>query len=58
MQEVTDPARRAVNPSPKWAVPIELIEWQASYTQEVRLLPPGPSHGLCPDPAQTLGFRV
>ena len=35
MQEVTDPARRAVNPKPKWAVPIELIEWQAAYTQEV-----------------------
>ena len=38
MQEVSDPARRAVNPNPKWAVPIELIEWQAAYTQEVLLL--------------------
>lgn len=37
MQEVSDPARRAVNPAPKWAVPIELIEWQAAYTQEVWL---------------------
>ena len=33
MQSVEDPARREVNPNPKWEVPIELIEWQCSYTQ-------------------------
>lgn len=34
MQSVDDPARREVNPNPKWEVPIELIEWQCSYTQK------------------------
>ncbi len=35
MQSVEDPDRRANNPNPKWEVPIDVIEWQPSYTQEV-----------------------
>ena len=35
MQSVDDPARKETNPNPKWAVPTEVIEWQASYTQQV-----------------------
>lgn len=34
MQSVEDPARKEVNSNPKWEVPIELIELQASYTQK------------------------
>ncbi len=36
MQAVDDPDRRAYNTNPKWPVPLEFIEWQPSYTQEVR----------------------
>ena len=39
MQPVNDPARKAHNPNPKWEVPWELIEWQASYTQAVSAHP-------------------
>ena len=30
-QPADDPARRAHNDRPKWAVPVELIEWQPAY---------------------------
>ena len=33
MQSVSDKARALTNPNPKWAVPIEAIEWQPSYSQ-------------------------
>ncbi|KAL4420646.1 hypothetical protein ABPG75_010302 [Micractinium tetrahymenae] len=33
MQAVDDPARKADNPSPKWPVPLELIEWQPAFAQ-------------------------
>lgn len=33
MQAAADPARRADNPKPKWAVPQQLIEFQPAYTQ-------------------------
>ena len=33
MQPVTDASRFKVNPIPKWAVPLELIEWQPVYHQ-------------------------
>ena len=35
MQSVEDPGRLVHNPKPKWEVPLELIEWQPSYTQRV-----------------------
>ena len=35
MQSVEDHERRKNNPHPKWEVPIEVIEWQPSYTQQV-----------------------
>ena len=35
MQSVEDRARRENNPNPKWEVPIDVIEWQPSYTQQV-----------------------
>jgi hypothetical protein len=35
MQSVEDRARRDNNPNPKWEVPIDVIEWQPSYTQQV-----------------------
>lgn len=35
MQSVEDPERLVNNPHPKWEVPIEVIEWQPSYTQQV-----------------------
>ena len=35
MQVVNDPDRKAYNTNPKWPVPLEFIEWQPSYTQEV-----------------------
>ncbi|CAL8471722.1 g11264 [Coccomyxa elongata] len=34
MQSVEDPERLVNNPHPKWEVPIEVIEWQPSYTQQ------------------------
>ena len=34
MSSVEDPVRKETNPNPKWEVPFELIEWQASYTQK------------------------
>ena len=33
MQPVSDTSRFKVNPLPKWAVPLELIEWQPVYHQ-------------------------
>eukprot|EP00798_Chlamydomonas_sp_ICE-L_P002827 gene2827-4976_t len=33
-QATDDPARKEVNPEPKWDVPIELIEWQPVYHQD------------------------
>lgn len=33
MQGVEDLSRKETNPNPKWEVPMELIEWQPSYTQ-------------------------
>ena len=33
VQPVDDPGRLADNPSPKWEVPLELIEWQPAYAQ-------------------------
>lgn len=33
MQEVDDLARKETNAQPKWAVPVEVIEWQPAYTQ-------------------------
>lgn len=35
MQSVEDEERLVNNPHPKWEVPIEVIEWQPSYTQRV-----------------------
>lgn len=35
MQWVSDPARLENNPNPKWDVPMDVIEWQCSYTQKV-----------------------
>lgn len=35
MQSVSDPARLDNNPNPKWDVPMDVIEWQCSYTQKV-----------------------
>ncbi|CAD7696884.1 unnamed protein product [Ostreobium quekettii] len=34
MQGTADKGRRALNPNPKLPVPIEVIEWQPSYTQK------------------------
>ncbi|KAL3136547.1 hypothetical protein ABBQ38_005794 [Trebouxia sp. C0009 RCD-2024] len=34
MQSVSDPARLDNNPNPKWDVPMDVIEWQCSYTQK------------------------
>ena len=36
MQAVDDPKRKHDNTNPKWAVPLEFIEWQPSYTQQVQ----------------------
>ena len=38
MQRIDDPDRKAYNTNPKWEVPLEFIEWQPSYTQEVGIL--------------------
>ncbi len=35
MQSVADPTRLENNPNPKWDVPMDVIEWQCSYTQKV-----------------------
>jgi len=35
MQSVSDPTRLENNPYPKWDVPMDVIEWQCSYTQKV-----------------------
>ncbi|DBA80065.1 TPA: hypothetical protein ACH3X2_007554 [Trebouxia sp. C0005] len=34
MQSVSDPIRLENNPYPKWDVPMDVIEWQCSYTQK------------------------
>ncbi|KAL0050649.1 hypothetical protein WJX82_004168 [Trebouxia sp. C0006] len=34
MQSVSDPTRLETNPYPKWDVPMDVIEWQCSYTQK------------------------
>ncbi|KAL0025980.1 hypothetical protein WJX77_010392 [Trebouxia sp. C0004] len=34
MQSVSDPTRLENNPYPKWDVPMDVIEWQCSYTQK------------------------
>ncbi len=51
MQAVDDPGRFAHNPRPKWEVPLELIEFQPSYTQRARAtsyhsFPAGPHNSL------------
>ena len=35
MQAVDHPERARYNRNPKWEVPLELIEWQPSFTQQV-----------------------
>ena len=45
MQSVSDPARLENNPNPKWDVPMDVIEWQCSYTQKV--CNPCPSVHVC-----------
>ena len=37
MQAVDHPERARYNRSPKWEVPLELIEWQPSFTQQVTM---------------------
>lgn len=39
MQAVDDPMRTQFNKLPRWAVPLEMIEWQPSYTQAVSCRP-------------------
>ena len=37
MQAVDHPERARYNRNPKWEVPLELIEWQPSFTQQVTM---------------------